>query len=141
MTKREAILEAIRASLADTTGVGTRIYRSRVEPISREESPAIVIEPVDDDPVIETNLATLTWTLNVLVTVIVRGPVPDQLADPIIESLHSKLMADYTLGGVAMDIIPGRTKWLMTDADGAAGEIQCLYRVMYRTALTNLASS
>jgi hypothetical protein len=38
-----------------------------------------------------------------------------------------------------MDIMPGKTKWNMTDADGAAGEIQCLYRVMYRTTLTDLA--
>lgn len=140
-TKREQILAAICTQLTNTTGVGTRIYRSRVEPIAREESPAIVVEPVEDDPAIETHLATLTWTLTVLVTVIVRGPIPDQLADPIIESLHSKLMADYTLGGIAMDIMPGKTKFIMTDADGAAGEIQCLYRVMYRTALTNLASS
>lgn len=141
MTKREAILTAIKAQLAGTAGVGTRIYRSRTEPIAREESPAIVVEPLEDDPAIETNLATLTWTLTVLITVIVRGPIPDQLADPIINSMHSKLMADYTLGGVAMDIMPGKTKWIMTDADGAAGEIQCLYRVMYRTSLTNLEVS
>ena len=138
---REQILSAIATALASTSGVGGRVYRSRVEPIAREESPAIVVEPVEDDPAIETNLATLTHTLSVLVTVIVRGAIPDQLADPIILSLHSKLMADYTLGGIAMDIMPGKTKFIMTDADGAAGEIQCLYRVMYRTALTNLASS
>jgi len=138
-TRREGILAAIRTALTGTANVGTRIYRSRVEPIAREESPAIVVEPVEDDPAIETSLATLTHTLTVLVTVIVRGPIPDQLADPIIESLHSNLMADYTLGGIAMDIMPGKTKWNMTDADGAAGEIQCLYRVMYRTTLTDLA--
>lgn len=140
-TKREQVLAAVRTALTNTTGVGTRIHRSRVEPIAREESPAIVVEPIKDEPAIETHLATLTWTLTVRVTVIVRGPIPDQLADPIIESLHSKLMADYTLGGVAMDIMPGLTQFILTEADGAAGEIQCDYRVMYRTALANLATS
>jgi hypothetical protein len=47
-TKRETILAAVRTALTGTTGVSTRIYRSRVEPISRGESPAIVVEPVSD---------------------------------------------------------------------------------------------
>ena len=47
-TKRESILAAIATALVGTTGVSTRIYRSRVEPIARGESPAIVIEPIND---------------------------------------------------------------------------------------------
>ena len=34
-SKREQILAAIKTNLANTTGVGDRIYRSRVEPIAR----------------------------------------------------------------------------------------------------------
>ena len=45
-TKRESILAAIRTALTNTTGVSTRIYRSRVEPLARGELPAIVVEPV-----------------------------------------------------------------------------------------------
>lgn len=140
MTKREAILSAIRAQLAGTVGVGNRIWRTRVEPVSREESPAIVVEPIKDDPALATHLATIDWTLLVRCTVIVRGVVPDQQADPIIASLHSKLMADPTLGGLAIDIFPAPTAFLFTEADGAAGEIRCDYRVIYRTSLTNLES-
>ena len=139
-TKRETILAAVRTALTGTTGVGTRIWRTRVEPIPREESPAIVVEPLTDNPRIDTNLATLTWTMTVRVSVIVRGTIPDQVADPIIQSLHSKLMADYTLGGYAMDIIPAGVTFNFSEADGAAGEIQCDYRVMYRTTLTDLAN-
>ena len=140
MTRRESILTAIRTALNGTTGVGTRIYRTRVEPIPREESPAIVVEPLSDNASIETNLATLTWTMTVRVTVIVRGVIPDQQGDSVIESLHAKLMADYTLGGNAMDIQPIGVTFNFTEADGPAGEIMCDYRVMYRTSLTNLAS-
>jgi hypothetical protein len=83
-TKREQVLTAIRTALTGTTGVSTRIYRSRVEPLSRGESPAIVIEPVSDTAQQNTSLPTLDWSLTVRVAIIVRGNVPDQLADPIV---------------------------------------------------------
>lgn len=139
-TKRESILAAIRTTLTGTTGVGTRIWRTRVEPIPREESPALVVEPLTDTAEITTHLATLTWTLAVRVTVIVRGTIPDQVADPIVQSIHSKLMADYTLGGYAMDIVPIGVTFNFNEADGPAGEIQCDYRVTYRTTLTDLTT-
>lgn len=139
-TKRETILAALRSSLTGTVGVGTRIYRSRVEPIARQESPAIVIEPVIDEPALQTHLATIDWTLRVRFTIIVRGNTPDQLADPIIEDMHSKLMTDPTIGGRAIDILPLPTRFNFVEADGPAGEIACDYRVMYRTQLANLTS-
>jgi hypothetical protein len=139
-TKRETILAAVRTALTGTTGVSTRIYRSRVEPVSRAESPALVVEPLSDTAAQNTALPTLDWSMIVRITVIVRGAVPDQLADPIIESLHSKVMADLTLGGYAIDVQPIGVTFNFTEADGAAGEIQCDYRVMYRTSVTNLAS-
>jgi hypothetical protein len=139
-TKRETILAAVRTALTGTTGVSTRIYRSRVEPVSRAESPAIVVEPLSDTAAQNTALPTLDWSMIVRITVIVRGAVPDQLADPIIESLHGRVMADLTLGGYAIDVQPIGVTFNFTEADGAAGEIQCDYRVMYRTSVTNLAS-
>ena len=139
-SKRETILVAVRAALTGTTGVGNRIYRSRVEPISRAESPAIVVEPLSDNASQKTALPTLDWSMTVRVTVIVRGAIPDQIADPIVESLHGRLMADLTLGGYAIDIQPIGVTFNFAEADGAAGEIQCDYRVIYRTSVTNLAS-
>jgi hypothetical protein len=139
-TKRETILAAVRTALTGTTGVSTRIYRSRVEPVSRAESPALVVEPLSDTAAQNTALPTLDWSMIVRITVIVRGAVPDQLADPIIESLHGKVMADLTLGGYAIDVEPIGVTFNFTEADGAAGEIQCDYRVMYRTSVTNLVS-
>jgi hypothetical protein len=140
MTRRENILAAILTALTGTTGVSTRIYRSRVEPIARAESPAIVIEPVKDDATIQTQLATLDWSLRVRITVIVRGAIPDQIADPILQSLHTKIMADPTLGGYAIDIMPLAVNFVFMEADGTAGEIQCNYRIMYRTSFTDLSN-
>jgi hypothetical protein len=139
-TKREQVLAAIRTALTGTTGVGTRIYRSRVEPLARQESPAIVIEPVSDNAEQNTALPTLDWSLTVRIAVIVRGNVPDQLADPIVADMHSKIMADLTLGGVAIDVQPQSVGFELVEADQPAGVIACDYLVRYRSSVTNLAS-
>lgn len=139
-TRREDILAEIRTALTGTTGVSTRIYRSRVEPLTRGESPAIVVEPINDSAVQTTSLPKLDWSLTVRVAVIVRGDVPDQVADPIVEDMHSKLMADLTLDGNAIDIQPVGVNFELLEADQPAGVISCDYLVRYRTSLTNLAT-
>jgi hypothetical protein len=140
-TRRESILAAIASTLAGTTGVSTRIYRSRVEPLSRGESPALVIEPISDTAEQNTSLPKLDWSLTVRIAVIVRGSIPDQLADSTVESLHSKLMADLTLGGYAIDVQPQAVNFEMVEADQPAGVITCDYLVRYRTSVSNLASA
>jgi hypothetical protein len=139
-TKRESILAAVRTALTDTVGVGTRIYRSRVEPIARAESSALIVEPVNDIPTQNTSLPTLDHVLNMRVVVIVRASVPDQTADPIIESLHSKMMADLTLGGLCIDIQPGPTEFTLESADVPVGVIFCNFRILYRTSVSDLSS-
>jgi len=137
-TKRETILAAIRTALTGTTGVGTRIYRSRVEPLTRQESPAIVVEPVSDSAEQNTALPTLDWSLTVRVAIIVRGDIPDQVADPIVQSAHAKIMADLSLGGYAIDVQPISVTFDLQEADQPAGVISMDYLVRYRTAVANL---
>ena len=138
-TKRESIMQALFAALAGTTGVGTRIYRSRVEPVARAESPALVLEPVNDVVEQNTCLPTLDHTLTIRVVVIVRANVPDQTADPIVQSLHSKLVADLSLGGLAIDVQPGPTEFTLEQADTPVGVIYCTYRILYRTSVSDLS--
>ena len=137
-TKRESILAAVKTALTGTAGVGTRIYRSRVDPLSRGESPAIIIEPVSDTPEQNTSLPTLDWTLRIRVVVIERSDVPDQAADDTIEDMHSKLMADLTLGGLAIDIQPAQTSFQLLEADQPAGVIFCEYEIRYRSQVDDL---
>ena len=139
-TKRENILAAVRTALTGTTGVSTRIYRSRVEPLARGESPAIVVEPVSDTAEQNTSLPTLDWSLTVRVAVIVRGDIPDQLGDPIVEDAHSKIMADLTLGGYAIDVQPQSVNFDFMEADQPAGVIMMDYLVRYRTSVADLSS-
>lgn len=137
-TVRENIIDDIISSLAGTTNVSTRIYRSRVVPLTRGETPALVVEMVSDTPEQNTSLPKLDWTLTVRVVVITRGDKPDEIADPIIESLHPKLMADLTLGGYAIDVQPSTVSFEMMDADQPAGLVSCEYVIRYRTELADL---
>ena len=140
-TKRETILAAIRTALIGTTGVSTRIYRSRVEPLARGELPAIVVEPVSDNAQQNTSLPTLDWTLTVRIAVIVRGDIPDQVADATVQSLHAKVMADLTLGGNAYDVQPVSVSFDLVEADQPSGVIGCDYAVRYRTKVADLSLS
>jgi len=139
-TRREDILAEIATTLAGTSGVSTRIYRSRVEPLTRGESPALVIEPISDTAQQNTSLPKLDWSLTVRISVIVRGAIPDQAADATVQSLHSKLMADLTLDGNAYDIQPVGVSFDLVEADQPAGVISCDYLVRYRTALADLTT-
>ena len=138
-SKRERILAALKTTLVGTTGVGTRIYRSRPEPTSRGESPAIVVEWTNDQPSIRGTTGHIDWTLRVRVVVISRGKIPDNLADATIESLHSKLLTDPTVGGLAIDVRPSTTTFELIEADQPAGLIMCEFEVDYRTTYGSLS--
>lgn len=138
MSKRETILARIVSVLAGTTGVSTRIYRSRVEPLARSEAPALVIEPMADTCEQDT-VGTLLWTMNVRVAIIVRGNVPDQLADPIITDVHAKLMSDATLGNYVIDMVPATVSFENLEADQPAGVVSLEFTVKYRTALNSIS--
>tara|TARA_Y100000052_G_C2914593_1_gene64555 strand:+ start:233 stop:661 length:429 start_codon:yes stop_codon:yes gene_type:complete len=140
-TKRERILAAITTSLANTTGVGTRIYRSRAEALTRSETPALIIEPISDTP--EDTQAfnnKVNWELKIRVSVVVRGSIPDQVADPTVESLHTKVLTDPSVGGLALDVRPSTTSFEILEADQPAGVISCEFDISYRTAYNSLTT-
>ena len=124
--------------LANTTGVSTRIYRSRTVPLTRGESPALILEPVSDTVEQNTSLPTLDHSLTVRVSVIVRGDIPDNVADATVESLHSKIMADLTVNNLAIDVEPSDTSFELLDADQPGGVIGVEYIVRYRTEVADL---
>ena len=138
-TKRERILRAITTALTPTAGVNGRVYRSRVTAVQRAESPAIVVEPINDTPTQNTSLPTLDWRMRVRVSVIVRGDVPDQIADAVIEDMHARMVRDLTVGGYAIDVQPDEVSFNLVDADQPAGVIFNDYIVQYRTSVASLS--
>ena len=140
-SKREQIIAPLKTTLAGTTGVSTRIYRSRIEPLTNGESPAIVIEPVTDEPSINsTSYLKIDWTLRIRIVVIVRGTIPDNVGDPTVESLFTKVLNDPTVGGLAKDIRPATQTFEVLDADQPAGLITCEFEIDYRTSYNSLST-
>lgn len=140
-TKRENILARIKTVLNSTSGVSSRVYRSRVVALQRNELPAIVIEPLSDSPEQNTVLPTLDWSFRVRISVIQKGSTstsPDSAADSIIESMHSLLMADLTLNGYAIDLQPDDVNFDSVDADQPSIVVENQYIIRYRTELTDL---
>ncbi len=86
-TVREKILARIKSNLdAITTAT---IYRSRVEPLARGEVPAIIVEPVNDQPVDTNFYDKLDWTMRVRITTLVRAAVPDDDSEAYTQLVHS----------------------------------------------------
>lgn len=140
-TKQEQILAAVATTLAATAGATGRVYRSRQEAFSRSESPAVVIEPGPDNSTPEpVSTCKIDWTFTLVVAVYARGEVPDRTADPVVESIHSLLMADRSLGGLAMDLWPTYRDPQFDKADLAAVWVVLSYRVRYRTSVTDLST-
>ena len=140
-TKRELILAKIKTQLAGTTGVGTRIYRSRVTPVSRDEGAVLIFEHTND--ACEVRVNNLKWTLSVRLSIITRGSklkTLDQAADPIVKSIHSKLLSDVTLGGNAIDITPRNVSFDIVDGDQPSGVVSLDYIIIYQTTIADLST-
>jgi len=138
-TRRELILARIASNLSSITGA--TVYRSRVEPLARGEVPAVIVEPVNDQPIDTNFYDKLDWTMRVRITTIVRAAIPDDDSDTYTQQVHQKLMADQTVNGYALDLTPDRTDFSLYEADVPLGIISQDFLVRYRTSRTSLTSA
>ena len=135
-TRRELILTRIKSNLDAISGA--TVYRSRVEPLARGEVPAVIVEPVNDQPTDTNFFDKLDWSMRVRVTTLVRAAVPDDSSDDYSQQVHSLLMADQTVNGYALDLTPDRTDFELYEADVPLGVITQDFLVRYRTSRTDL---
>jgi hypothetical protein len=138
-TIRELILSRLKTNLDAIPSVN--IYRSRVEPLARGETPAIIIEPISDQPVDTNFYDKLSWTMRVRISTIVRAALPDDISDLYTQQVHLKLMADQTINGNALDLTPDRTDFSLVEADIPLGIISQDFLIKYRTSRTDLTSA
>lgn len=137
-TRRELILARLKINLDAITGA--TCYRSRVEPLARGEAPAIILEPVTDQPA-EVFPTVLQWMLRVRVTVIVRADTPDDASDVYSQQVHNLIMSDPSVNGYALDIDPDRVEFSLFEADVPLGIISMDFLIRYRSGRTNLTSA
>jgi hypothetical protein len=137
-TKRELILTQIKTNLDAISGA--TVYRSRVEPLARGEVPAVIVEPVNDQPNDTIVYNKIDWTMRVRVTTLVRAALPDDSSDTYSQQVHLLLMADQSVGGYALDLTPDRTDFELYEADVPLGVISQDFLVKYRTSRTDLTT-
>ena len=78
--------------------------------------------------------------MRIRIVVIVRGTIPENVADPTVESLFTKVLNDPTVGGLAKDIRPATQTFEVLEADTPAGLITCEFEIDYRTAYNSLST-
>jgi len=138
-TRRELILARIKSNLDSIAGA--TVYRRRVEPMARGEVTAVIVEPINDQPVDTNFYDKLDWTMRVRITTLVRAAIPDDDSDTYTQQVHAKLMADQTVNGYALDLTPDRTDFSLYEADIPLGIISQDFLVRYRTSRTSLTTA
>ncbi len=138
-SKREQILAALATSLAATPSIGANVYRSRAAGALRAETPMVILEPLQDSAS-EPTIYYVDWQLITRLTILARGSIPDQVADPVVTAVYARMMADLTVGGLAYDVEPRGVTWQIGDADAESVEIMCDFVVKYRTALQDMTT-
>lgn len=132
-TALDDAVAAFVAALAGTDQVGTRIYEDRPQTYTKGDAPALDVSLKDavsrvlgdDSPA----RSVLDVVAEVELAIYTRGALETdgtessvrQLAAPIWESAHRRLMADPTLGGKALRVRWRRSTWRRDQADGTAG--------------------
>lgn len=137
MTKREAILAALKAKLETITGLN--VYRNRVSALTRAKSPAVSLESVQDTASFDI-IPRISWSSRIRVLLIVRNAEPETDADQWVSEIHEKIMEDTTLAGQTIDIRPISIDYEMEEADVTIGYISMNFEVIFQTTQNDLTS-
>jgi hypothetical protein len=140
-SKPEQICQAIVRALQDVPGV-TGVYRDRSDAFTREESPALLVECIDEDTE-DLGGGQGPWltvgrhdanTLRVAVTVVVRDPNWQQVADAVRCQAHARIAA-LMKPGVVYPGIAGlrrlRCEWRSASAELPFGYVSQIYAFEY----------
>lgn len=130
-------MQAMTARLATTAGVDGRVYRSQADPNNRDLHPYVALQWTNEQASPET-VPMLERLLSVDVSAYTRTDDPDMAADPIMASIHSLLMADTQLGGLAIDIRLDNASLEIIAADMPAAKVTHTYNVKFRHSYTDM---
>lgn len=131
-TRSLAIADHIETLLAGVSGVTT--HRDIVRAIDRAERLALVVEHGDEPAPALATLSREQRTVEINLSVVVKGQAPYSVADPVLTSAHDLIMADKTLGGLAKKVVEGETRRQRDAMEREVGVVTKIYRVEYSTA-------
>jgi hypothetical protein len=127
---RENILVYLVAQIQAITGL--TVFRSREAAVSRSEGAVLILKPLEEQ-VVKIAGEIAVRDLHVTLTLIVRGVVPDSIADPYLVQITALIQDDTTLGGLAARCIEKTTRWDMHIADLTALIVELTFVIKYLT--------
>lgn len=144
-TKALQIRDAVVALMTATPVAGVAaaaVYKDWPFHLKPEDLPAVVVE-LGDEPVVQRALiGVLDRKLQVKVSIISKGTSATDattLADPVVAEAHRRVVADLTLGNLAMDVTQDGGISRRRDVLEVPLLITELnYTVLYRTLNTSL---
>lgn len=135
---REQILQAVVDSILNKTPAADRVFRSRVQALTREELPAVVIKAGDED-VLQFGSGVVQRTLEIKLEFFGRGDPADQLLDPVIVAAHAELATSEFLAGLLHQFKEKSTDSpVFDDNDDSSGLIVVTYLATYLTSASDL---
>lgn len=139
---RERILLAVLDAVRDAvTGLGASLHRSPTVALAREQCPALVVFP-ETDAITERANDRVSRLLTVRLTALARAippATPEGEADRILTAAHAALMADVTLGELALGIRELDCDFEIEEADELVATLPARYAITYRTFANDLS--
>lgn len=114
-------VQAMVATLQAAPAVAPKVYRTRLRPLTQQDSTAVVVRLAGSDP--DTSVgqgAVMVWGTAVSVECYARGNTlapADEAVDDLLARVYTRLQQDPSLGGVAGGVTPHSLS-VDYDADG-----------------------
>ena len=135
---RQQIRERVATTLTGLTTTGSRVYQSRVYPMTETNMPGILIYSTSEDS--EIDVMGSTGTLNRLLNLTVEGYVKsttefDDKIDDICKEIETAMAGDQTINGLAKNsFLAGTEINYSGEGEQPIGVVTLNYVVQYRTA-------
>ena len=138
-TCAEQIIDEFMDVLTQPTSVASgAVWRSRLRPIPEGTVLAAVVRRKQDIRLGDSTMDRQMRQLAVTVEIYARGDEPDSVADPLIEAVMTRVMADRSLGGICDDVEVDSVdpEWAARDTDLVVMDLT--FNVRYEVANTAL---
>ena len=117
----------------------TAVLRQPTIAIPREQTPVLLVAVLSDAPVTRSN-DRMERELVLRILAHARDPTDGYaVADDLLCRAHLALLADASLGGLAVSLSEMEAEYQVEDADVEAIAIPALYRITYRTLVSDIS--
>ncbi len=138
---REQLLQSLTSRLLPVAlAQGAVCIRSPTLPVTREQSPALLLFP-ESDSIRDRPNDRVERELVIRLTALARGDNAAQVADALLVSVHAALFSDTNFAGLALGLKELDCEWDSEDADDGVVAIPARYQITYRTLATDLSQA